>query len=236
MIVFPAIDLKDSRCVRLYQGDMNEAIIYNENPAAQAKIFEDAGFSWLHVVDLNGAIQGRSVNTDIVREIVSISSLKVQLGGGIRDMAGIDRWLSAGVERVILGTAAMRNPDLVIEACKLFPGKIVVGIDARKGKVAVSGWVLNSDMEAAELARRFEGVGVAAIIYTDIDRDGTGKGLNIEATKALAGATSIPVIASGGVASLEDLQQVKNAGLAGVIAGRAVYDGTLDINEVARFS
>lgn len=235
MIVFPAIDLKDAKCVRLYKGDMNEAVIYNENPLQQAKIFEEAGFSWLHVVDLNGAIEGRSVNVDIVREIVRDTSLKVQLGGGIRDLAGIDKWLSAGVTRVILGTVAVRNPQLVIEACRLFPNRIVVGIDSREGKVAVSGWTENSDIDVLELVKKFEGAGVAAVIHTDIDRDGTGHGLNIEETQALAEATSIPVIASGGVASMVDLARVKTANLNGVIAGRSLYDGTLDLKEVASF-
>ena len=235
MIIFPAIDLKDRKCVRLYKGDMNEAVVYNENPAEQAKTFETAGFQWLHVVDLNGAVEGRSINTDIVRDIVRETSLKVQLGGGIRDLAGIDRWLSAGVNRVILGTVAVRNPDLVKEACRMFPGRIVVGIDARDGKVAVSGWTENSDMDVLELVKKFQGAGVAAIIHTDIDRDGTGQGLNIEATQALAEATSIPVIASGGVASMLDLARVKAAGLNGVIAGRALYDGSLDLAEVAGF-
>ncbi|PZP54554.1 MAG: 1-(5-phosphoribosyl)-5-((5-phosphoribosylamino)methylideneamino)imidazole-4-carboxamide isomerase [Micavibrio aeruginosavorus] len=235
MIVFPAIDLKDAKCVRLYKGDMNEAVVYNENPPSQARTFEEAGFSWLHVVDLNGAIEGRSINIDIVREIVKDTSLKVQLGGGIRDLAGIDRWISAGVTRVILGTAAVRNPDLVKEACRIFPGKIVVGIDARNGKVAVSGWTETSDMDVIELVRKFSDCGVAAIIHTDIDRDGTGQGLNIEATEELSIATNIPVIASGGVASMLDLAKVKAANLHGVIAGRALYDGSLDLKEVASF-
>ena len=236
MIVYPAIDLKDSKCVRLYKGDMKEAVIYNEDPTAQARIFEDSGFSWLHIVDLNGAIQGRSVNTDAVSKIVKSTGLKTQLGGGIRELASIDKWLSAGVDRVILGTAAVRNPELVVEACKLFPHKIAVGIDARKGRVAVAGWTVDSEMDVGDLVKRLEGVGVAAIIHTDIERDGTGQGLNIEATKALAEATSIPVIASGGVASIDDLQRVKDAKLAGVIAGRALYEGTLDLKDAARFS
>ncbi len=235
MIVFPAIDLKDSKCVRLYKGDMAAATIYNEHPLSQAKEFEEAGFSWLHVVDLNGAIEGRSMNIEIVREIVRESSLKIQLGGGIRDMAGIDRWLSAGVNRVILGTVAVRNPALVREACRLFPGKIVVGVDARGGKVAVSGWVETSDMDVLDLVRNFEDAGVSAIIHTDIDRDGTGEGLNIESTKALAEATSIPVIASGGVASIEDLKNVKEARLHGTIVGRALYDGSLDPRKAAAY-
>lgn len=236
MIVYPAIDLKDSKCVRLYKGDMKEAVIYNEDPVAQATIFEESGFSWLHIVDLNGAIQGRSVNTDAVSKIVKSTSLKTQLGGGIREIASIDKWVSAGIDRVILGTAAVRNPNLVVEACKLFPDKIVVGIDARQGKVAVSGWTVDSEMDVSELVKRLEGVGVSAIIHTDIDRDGTGKGVNIDATKALAEVTSIPVIASGGVASMDDLQKVKDARLAGVIAGRALYEGLLDLKDAARFS
>ncbi len=235
MIVFPAIDLKDAKCVRLYKGDMNEAVIYNENPPSQAQTFEDAGFSWLHIVDLNGAVERRSVNIDIVREIVKNTNLKVQLGGGIRDLARIERWLSAGVTRVILGTVAVRDPELVKEACRLFPDKIVVGIDARAGKVAVSGWTETSDMDVIDLARNFSDCGVAAIIHTDIDRDGTGQGLNVEATAELARATDIPVIASGGVASMLDLEKVKAANLHGTIAGRALYDGSLDLKEVASF-
>ncbi len=235
MIIFPAIDLKDGKCVRLYKGDMNAATVYNENPASQATEFERAGFSWLHIVDLNGAIEGRSMNVDTVREIVRASGLKIQLGGGIRDLAGIDRWLSAGVDRVILGTAAVRNPALVKEACRMFPDKIAVGIDARNGKVAVSGWVETSDVDVIELVKKFEGAGVAAVIHTDIDRDGTGEGLNIAATKAVADATSIPVIASGGVGGLKDIESVRDAKLHGVIVGRALYDGTLPSQELAKF-
>ncbi len=235
MIVFPAIDLKDAKCVRLYKGDMNEAVIYNENPPSQAKDFEEAGFDWLHVVDLNGAINGHSVNVDIVREIIKSTKLKVQLGGGIRDLDRIEHWLSAGVTRVILGTIAVRDPGLVKEACRLFPDKVVVGIDARHGKVAVSGWTETSDMDVIELVKKFSDCGVSAIIHTDIDRDGTGQGLNIEATSELARATDIPVIASGGVASMKDLERVKAANLHGTIAGRALYDGSLDLKQVASF-
>jgi phosphoribosylformimino-5-aminoimidazole carboxamide ribotide isomerase len=235
MIVFPAIDLKDAKCVRLYKGDMNAATVYNEHPAEQARAFEAAGFSWLHIVDLNGAVQGRSVNVDIVREIVKATDLKIQLGGGIRDLAGIDRWLSAGVSRVILGTAAVRNPGLVKEACRMFPGKIVVGVDARGGKVAVSGWTESSDINVLDLVANFEGVGVSAVIYTDIDRDGTGEGINIEATRQLSDRTMIPVIASGGVASLKDLELVSDANLEGVIVGRALYNGNLVPAEIAAF-
>ena len=236
MIVFPAIDLKDAKCVRLYKGDLNEATVYNEHPEDQAMLFERAGFSCLHIVDLNGAVEGRSVNVDIVRRIVKATNLHIQLGGGIRDLAAIDRWLSAGVSRVILGTAAVRNPALVKEACRMFPKRVVVGIDARAGKVAVSGWTENSDMDVIELVKNFEGAGVSAIIHTDIDRDGTGQGINIEATRQVSDSTSIPVIASGGVASLKDLELVRDAHLEGVIVGRALYDGTLNLKDVAAFS
>lgn len=235
MIVFPAIDLKDGKCVRLYKGDMNEATVYNENPTAQAQSFADAGFQWLHVVDLNGAVSGRSVNVDIVRDIVKNSGLKVQLGGGIRDLAGIDRWLSAGVNRVILGTAAVKNPSLVKEACRMFPGRICLGVDGRNGKVAISGWTEDSDLNVLDFVRQFEGVGVAAIIHTDIDRDGTGEGLNIAATAELSAETGIPVIASGGVASITDLERVRDARLTGVIVGRAIYDGSIDPMAAAAF-
>lgn len=228
MILFPAIDLKDGKCVRLTRGDMNASTIYNEDPVAQAKSFEAAGFKWLHLVDLNGAIEGRSVNAMIVNDILRNINIPVQLGGGIRNMAAIERWIASGVSRVILGTIAVREPQLVKEACAKFPGRIAVGIDARGGKVAVSGWVEESTVDATELAQQFADVGVAAIIFTDIERDGTGQGLNIEATSALAASVPIPVIASGGVGSLEDLQSVKNAGLHGAVIGRALYDGSID--------
>lgn len=228
MILFPAIDLKDGQCVRLLKGDMDASTVYNENPAAQAQSFEKAGFKWLHLVDLNGAIEGRSVNAATVNDILHTINIPVQLGGGIRNLAAIERWLAAGVSRIILGTIAVRQPDLVKQACEKFPGRIAVGIDARGGKVAVAGWVEESTMDAIELAKKFADVGVSAIIFTDIDRDGTGSGLNIEATAGLAQAVSIPIIASGGVGSLADLQAVKAAGLHGAVIGRALYDGSID--------
>lgn len=227
MILYPAIDLKEGKCVRLYQGDMNRDTVYNEDPAAQAHDFARAGFSWLHVVDLDGAVEGSPTNHTAVRAILKDIDIPVQLGGGIRTMEQIEHWLSEGVSRVILGTAAVRDPDLVREACNKFPGQIAVGIDALNGDVMVEGWVDSSNLKATELASHFEDAGVAAIIYTDIDRDGTGNGVNIVATIALAQSTEIPVIASGGVGSLEDLKLVKEAaeyGVSGVIIGRALYD------------
>ncbi|MCW5717369.1 MAG: 1-(5-phosphoribosyl)-5-[(5-phosphoribosylamino)methylideneamino]imidazole-4-carboxamide isomerase [Bauldia sp.] len=231
MILFPAIDLKDGRCVRLIRGAMDQATVFNESPAAQAASFAVAGFSWLHVVDLDGAFAGRSVNAEAVQSILDVVDLPVQLGGGIRDRAGIAFWLDRGVSRVILGTAAVRNPDLVRAACREFPDQIAVGIDARGGKVAVEGWAETSELGAIDLARAFEDAGVAAIVYTDIDRDGVFAGLNLDATLAMAEAVSIPVIASGGLASIADVErlvQPKYARLAGAIAGRALYDGRLD--------
>ncbi|WP_137388389.1 1-(5-phosphoribosyl)-5-[(5-phosphoribosylamino)methylideneamino]imidazole-4-carboxamide isomerase [Rhodoligotrophos defluvii] len=231
MILFPAIDLKDGQCVRLRRGEMADATVYNHDPAAQAATFERQGFEWLHVVDLNGAFAGRSANGDAVEAIIRAVKLPVQLGGGIRDMAGVETWLGRGVRRVILGTAAVRNPALVREAAKAFPGQVAVGIDARGGRVAVEGWAETSDLEAVDLARRIEDAGVAAIIYTDIDRDGVLSGLNIPATLALAHAVSIPVIASGGLASIEDVKRLLApdcAVLEGAISGRALYDGRLD--------
>lgn len=235
MIVFPAIDLKDQKCVRLYKGAIDAATIYNENPLAQAQSFEKAGFKWLHIIDLNGAVSGRSLNADVVKDIIRACDLQIQLGGGIRNLAGVDRWISAGVDRIILGTAAVKNPELVKESCRLFPGKIAVGIDSRNGKAAISGWTEESDISVIELVKRFEGAGVSAVIHTDIDRDGTGAGVNIESMIALSEATSIPVIASGGVGALNDLQMVKDAGLKGVIIGRAAYDGSLDLSQAANF-
>lgn len=225
MILYPAIDLKDGRCVRLYKGDMDAETVYNEDPAAQALEWAQAGFSWIHVVDLNGAVDGKPVNSVAVRSIINAVDIPVQLGGGIRDLKQIEHWLEQGLSRVILGTVAVRDPELVIEACNLFPQQVVVGIDARKGKVAVEGWVEESELEAVDLARKFEDVGVAAIIYTDIDRDGTGQGVNMDSTKALADAVSIPVIASGGVGAVSDLEAVRDAGLPGVIVGKALYEG-----------
>jgi phosphoribosylformimino-5-aminoimidazole carboxamide ribotide isomerase len=230
VILFPAIDLKDGKCVRLLYGDMDKATVYGEDPAAQARTFQDAGFEWLHLVDLNGAVEGKPVNAPAVEAILREISLPVQLGGGIRDMATIEMWLEKGVRRVILGTMALRDPDTVKEACRRFPGRIVVGIDARGGMVAVEGWVETSTIRVTDLARAFEDAGVAAIVYTDIDRDGALTGVNVEATAELARATSIPVIASGGVASLDDIRALQAAGapFEGVISGRALYDGRLD--------
>jgi len=237
MILFPAIDLKDGQCVRLKLGDMAEATVYNADPAAQAKAFEAQGFEWLHVVDLNGAFAGESVNGAAVEAILKATMNPVQLGGGIRTLAHIEGWLAKGLARVILGTVAVRDPELVKEACRLFPGKVAVGIDARGGKVAVEGWAEASELGAIELARKFEGAGVAAIIYTDIDRDGVLAGINWEATLALADAVSIPVIASGGLASMADIVRMTMpdaARLEGAISGRALYDGRLDPAEALR--
>jgi len=231
MILFPAIDLKDGQCVRLERGDMARATTFNTDPAAQARAFAAQGFRWLHVVDLNGAFAGRSVNGEAVEAILAATDLPVQLGGGIRDMAGIAAWMTRGVARVILGTAAVDNPDLVRNAAAAFPGQIAVGIDARGGHVAVRGWAETTAMNAIDLARRFEDAGVSALVYTDIDRDGLLKGLNIPATLALANAVSIPVIASGGLASLADVERLLEPDCAiieGAVAGRALYDGRLD--------
>jgi len=234
VILFPAIDLKDGECVRLKLGEMSEATVYNQDPAAQAKAFEEQGFEWLHVVDLNGAFAGTSVNGAAVEAILKATQNPVQLGGGIRSLQQIEAWLEKGLARVILGTVAVRDPSLVRDACKKFPGKIAVGIDARGGKVAVEGWAETSDLTAVELAKRFEGAGVAAIIYTDIDRDGVLTGINWEATIALADAVSIPVIASGGLASMADIERMTQpdaAKLEGAISGRALYDGRIDPKE-----
>lgn len=232
MILFPAIDLKGGKCVRLYKGDMAQATVFNDSPGDQAAQFVKAGARWIHVVDLDGAFAGKSVNADAVRAILKNANVPVQLGGGIRDDAAIASWLDAGVTRVILGTIALKDPDFVKRACKTFPGKIVVGIDARGGHVAVQGWAETSDMLAVDLARKFEDSGVAAIVYTDIDRDGALQGPNVDATVAMAKAVSIPVIASGGVSSLDDLAMLKRHakdGIAGVISGRALYDGRIDL-------
>ena len=232
MIFFPAIDLKDGQCVRLFQGDMDQVTVFGDDPAGQAKGFADAGAKWLHVVDLNGAFSGRPVNEDAVSGILDRIDIPVQLGGGIRDMQTIDFWLDRGVRRVILGTVAVRDPDLVKQACKRHPDRVVVGIDARDGMVAVEGWTELSEITGLELAKEFEDCGVAAIIYTDIARDGAMDGPNIEATVGLANAVSVPVIASGGLSSLEDLEALKAAGtglLEGVISGRALYDGRIDL-------
>jgi phosphoribosylformimino-5-aminoimidazole carboxamide ribotide isomerase len=237
MILFPAIDLKDGQCVRLEQGDMQRATVFNADPADQARRFAAEGFEWLHVVDLNGAFAGHSVNGEAVTAILAAVRIPVQLGGGVRDMAAIEAWLDKGMARVILGTAAVNDPDLVRTAAKKYPGKVAVGIDARGGKVAVRGWADVTEMEAIELGKRFEDAGVAAIVYTDIDRDGILKGLNIEATLKLAHAVSIPVIASGGLASLADIERLLRpdcAILEGAISGRALYDGRLDGKDALR--
>lgn len=231
MIIFPAIDLKDGQCVRLFKGDMDKATVYNTDPAAQAKAFETTGFKWLHLVDLNGAVEGKPVNDAAVSNILKSVSIPVQLGGGIRDLATIGTWLKKGINRVILGTVALKNPALVKDACKQFPGRIVVGIDARDGKVAVEGWAKTSEVRALDLALKFEDCGVSAIVYTDIDRDGTSVGLNVESTVDLAYALTTPVIASGGVSAISDLEELKReagAGIEGVICGRALYDGRID--------
>ena len=234
MILFPAIDLKDGQCVRLKLGDMEQVTVFNDDPAAQAIAFEDAGFEWLHLVDLNGAFEGRPVNAGAVEAILDAVDIPAQLGGGIRDMRTIEGWLERGIRRVILGTVAVRDPDLVRQACRAFPGQVAIGIDARGGRVAVEGWAETSELTAIDLARRFEDAGAAAIIYTDIDRDGVLKGLNIPATLELARAVSIPVIASGGLASMDDIRRLLEpdcAILEGAISGRALYDGRIDWQE-----
>ena len=231
MILFPAIDLKDGACVRLVRGDMGKATVFNEDPAAQAREFEAAGFEWLHVVDLNGAFAGRPVNRDAVRAIIGATAMPVQLGGGIRDRETAEAWLEAGVARVILGTAAVRDPEFARDACASFPGRVVIGIDGRGGRAAVEGWAETSEIEVHELALHFEDAGAAAIVYTDIDRDGALEGLNVEATVALARRIDTPVIASGGVRGPADLEAIAghaDAGIEGVIAGRAIYDGRID--------
>jgi phosphoribosylformimino-5-aminoimidazole carboxamide ribotide isomerase len=231
VILFPAIDLKDGLAVRLEQGDMARATVFNRDPATQAHIFEAQGFEYLHIVDLDGAFAGKPVNAGAVDRILETISIPVQLGGGIRDMATIEGWLGKGVNRVIIGTAAVRDPELVKSAAQRFPGGVAVGLDARDGKVAVEGWAETSELGALDIARRFEDAGVAAIVYTDIARDGLLKGLNLDATIALAEAVSIPVIASGGLASLDDVRALlepRARRLAGAIAGRALYDGRLD--------
>ena len=232
MILFPAIDLKDGACVRLFKGDMDKATVYNADPADQARAFEKAGFKWLHLVDLNGAIKGKPINEVAVASILAAIKLPVQLGGGIRDIATIQRWIDAGITRVILGTVALTDPELVKTACKQFPGKIVVGIDAREGYVAVEGWAKTSRVKALDLALRFEDCGVAAIVFTDIDRDGVMTGVNLESTVDLAFALTTPIIASGGVSSLSDLEEIKRhegSGIEGVISGRALYDGRINV-------
>lgn len=239
MILFPAIDLKEGRVVRLYKGAMEQATVYGEDPAAQAQAFQRAGFRWLHLVDLDGAFAGEPRNAAAVEAILAAATLPVQLGGGIRDMATVERWLALGVKRVILGTAAVRDPAFVKEACRAFPGRIVVGVDAKEGFVAVAGWAETSSLSALELAERFKDAGVAALLYTDVSRDGALTGVNAAATAELARASGLPVIASGGVAGLEDIRRLKalaatvteGPGIEGVVIGRALYDGRLDPTE-----
>lgn len=232
MILFPAIDLKDGQCVRLERGEMADATVFNDDPAAQARQFEAQGFRWLHLVDLDGAFAGAPRNAEAVERILSAVEIPVQLGGGIRNVDTIERWLARGVRRVIIGTAAVRDPALVRDACRLFPGRIVVGVDARAGRVAVAGWAETTELMAAELAGRFADAGVAAIVYTDIERDGVFAGLNLRATAELARRMPIPVIASGGLASIDDVRQLMRpeyAMLEGAITGRALYDGRIDV-------
>jgi phosphoribosylformimino-5-aminoimidazole carboxamide ribotide isomerase len=231
MILYPAIDLKDGACVRLLRGDMTAVTVYNQDPAEQARQFADAGFNWLHLVDLNGAVEGKPVNAKAVEAIIATTKLPIQLGGGIRNIATVEDWLSRGVERVVLGTAAVRNPSLVKEACAKFPGRVAVSIDSREGLVAVEGWRETSTMRTLDLALDMEQAGVAAVVFTDINRDGAMGGINLEATVDLAFALTTPVIASGGVSSIEDIAAVKReerSGIAGVICGRALYDGRVD--------
>ena len=239
MILFPAIDLKDGKCVRLVRGEMASATVFNDDPAAQARAFAAMGFSWLHIVDLDGAFVGRAVNGEAVQAIRRAVDLKIQLGGGIRDRAAIDRWLDLGIDRVVLGTVALRDPDLVKRAAADYPDRIVVGIDARDGKVAVEGWAETSEVSAIDLARRFADAGVAAIVYTDIARDGALTGVDAAAIGAFAQQAEIPVIASGGVAGMADIAALKSReadGIAGVICGRALYDGRLDATAALRLA
>jgi len=235
MILYPAIDLKDGQCVRLLRGDMNAATVFGNDPATQARQFQDAGCQWVHLVDLNGAFAGAPENADAVRDILAAIAVPAQLGGGIRDMATIEMWLTQGIKRVILGTVAVENPDLVRIAAREFPGQIAVGIDARKGMVATKGWAHETDIHVCDLALQFQDAGVDALIYTDIDRDGAMGGPNIAATESLARAVTIPVIASGGVSSIDDLIALKSTGvIAGAISGRALYDGAIDLSLALR--
>ena len=231
MIIYPAIDLKDGKCVRLHKGVMESETIYNDNPAAQALEFAQAGFAWIHIVDLNGAIEGKPVNKSAVTDILQAVDLPLQLGGGIRDLNQIETWLHAGVSRVILGTVAVKNPELMRKACALFPGQIVLGLDAYGDNVATEGWVETSGQNILELVQEYEEAGLEAIIYTDINRDGTGEGLNMDNTIKLAKSVSVPIIASGGVGSIKDIQAVRAAekdGVSGMIIGKALYDGRID--------
>ena len=239
MILFPAIDLKDGRCVRLKRGLMNQSTVFSDDPAAQAKSFQEAGFKWLHCVDLNGAFAGRSANGDAVRAIRAAIDIPIQLGGGIRDMAAVAGWIEAGITRVILGTAALTNPSFVKEAARAFPGKIVVGADSKGGKVATEGWATVSELTPLELGRKFEDAGVAAILFTDVDGDGLLQGVNVAATAALAHAVRIPVIASGGVGGIKDIEALLAANepnIEGVVIGRALYDGRIDPEQALRLA
>jgi len=232
MILYPAIDLKDGQCVRLIKGEMSAATVFSDDPGAQAKAFQDAGAEWLHLVDLNGAFAGKPVNAGAVDAILENISIPAQLGGGIRSMDAIETWVKKGVARVILGTAAVEDPDLVRNAAKAFPGQVAVGLDARNGFVATRGWAEDTTTRLTDLAQAFEDAGIAAIIYTDIDRDGAMGGPNIAATEALARAVSVPVIASGGVSSMDDLRRLRDTGvISGAISGRAIYDGAIDLKE-----
>ncbi len=235
MILYPAIDIKDGKCVRLLRGDFAHTTIFNDSPADQAEKFVKAGFKWLHLVDLDGAVEGKPVNESAVKDILSRVDIPVQLGGGIRSMAQIERWIDAGLSRIILGTVALKQPELVHKACKAFPGKIAVGIDARKGMVAVEGWLEVSSVSALHLARQYEDAGVVALIYTDIGRDGALLGPNIEETALMAASLTIPVILSGGVTSISDLDtiaQFSNRNIEGAIIGRALYEGTITTDEI----
>ena len=231
MILYPAIDLKDGQCVRVLHGDLSTATVFNTNPAAQARTFVAAGFQWIHVVDLNGAVQGKAINAPGVEAILSAVSVPMQLGGGIRTLADIERWVEAGVSRIILGTVAVKDPKIVLDAARLWPEQIAVSVDVRKGKVAVEGWTADTDLDAITVARRFEDAGVAALIVTDIDRDGTVMGFNVEAFGAMADAVSIPVIAAGGLATVDDIVKLKarlGVPVAGAVLGRALYNGAID--------
>ena len=231
MILYPAIDLKDGQCVRVLHGDLSTATVFNTEPAAQARTFVEAGFHWIHVVDLNGAVQGKAVNAPGVEAILAAVSVPVQLGGGIRTLADIERWVEAGVSRIILGTVAVKDPKIVLDAAKRWPEQIAVSVDVRAGKVAVDGWTADSDLDAITVARRFEDAGVAALIVTDIDRDGTVMGFNVEAFGAMADAVSIPVIAAGGLASVDDIVKLKarkGVPVAGAVLGRALYNGAIN--------
>ncbi|MCI4662647.1 MAG: 1-(5-phosphoribosyl)-5-[(5-phosphoribosylamino)methylideneamino]imidazole-4-carboxamide isomerase [Neomegalonema sp.] len=237
MILYPAIDLKDGKCVRLLRGAMEAATVFHDDPVVPARRFAQAGCQWLHLVDLNGAFEGEPINGSAVEAILAATELPVQLGGGVRSMPVLETWINKGVRRVILGTAAVRDPDFVRAACREHPGRVAVGIDARKGMVAIEGWAQTTEITAIDLARRFEDAGVSAIIYTDIDRDGAMQGPNIAETAALAQACSIPVIASGGISSMDDLEALKTCGapLNGAISGRALYDGTIDPGEASAY-